>query len=80
MEKTTPNKKGENKMKTKLKTLKDIGLKNSSSEDGLWRCMGCCNPEFNELKAEAIKWVKKFGVKNMWEFMIFFNLTEEDLK
>ena len=50
-----------------LKTLKDLKF-----IDGLvirW-----------ELKEEAIKWVKKFGAKDMWEFICFFNITEEDLQ
>jgi len=45
---------------TELKTLKDLGTKNSARDDGTWSCMSCNNPEFVELKAEAIKWVKHF--------------------
>ena len=67
---------------TELKTLKD--LKYSS------HCSKCriitIDPE--ELKQEAIKWVKFLDTKiitsgsPMWrsEFMDFFNLTEEDLR
>ena len=64
-----------------LKTLEDLGTKNSAREDGTWTCMSCNNPEYVELKAEAVKWVKHFGAEMIYkDFMEFFNLTEEDLK
>jgi len=64
----------------KLKTLKDFGTK-----DLEW-------VNINELKAEAVKWVKEkynlkyttgvgFHADKGWlEFMEFHNITEEDLK
>ena len=56
-------------MTNNLKTLKDLGW-----EDG--------EVEKEEVKAEAIKWVKEKGELdyNMRPFIDFFNLTEEDLK
>jgi hypothetical protein len=62
---------------TELKTLKDIGAINSVLK--------------NELKAEAVKWVKYMNKQEDWIYMVyerdweglfkhFFNLTEEDLK
>lgn len=57
---------------SELKTLKDMNL---NDIDG-----------YNEaiLKAEAVKWVKKYRKQGFErvavEFMQFFNLTEEDLQ
>jgi len=69
---------------TELKTLKDfeehiIGYKREIPFKETFL--------FNELKAEAVKWVKKWQ-KRSWTqnpepaeaFIDFFNLTEEDLK
>jgi len=61
----------------KLKTLKDLRTLDLDSE--------------TELKAEAVKWVKKYknskaklhfygDIKVAEAFMEFFNITEEDLK
>jgi len=74
---------------TKLKTLKDLKqyMCENHIKKGLWH--RAVTKE--ELKAEAVKWVKfrfkgevfedhvtgELGINN---FMEFFNLTEEDLK
>ena len=71
----------------KLKTLKDI-------EKHCMYCMaGCDGPHsckrnecvyIDNLKKEAIKWVKFFTKNNLMitydDWMDFFNITEEDLK
>jgi len=72
----------------KLKTLKDLYEDEGSG-------FGWDNGEtiYRELKAEAIKWVKSYPIRNVEtqtegniregviEFIkYFFNLTEEDLK
>ena len=55
-----------------LKTLKEIQTFNC------YECDGNINPE--ELKREAVKWVKARGRKlNRIDFMKFFNLGQEDL-
>jgi len=71
---------------TNLKTLKD--LKQYMCEDyikkGLWH--RAVTKE--EIKAEAIKWVKKMDINKSADYcdgfmdfiMNFFNITEEDLK
>jgi rubrerythrin len=41
-----------------LKTLKDLGRPNFATDDGRYRCMGCLNPEYTDLRAEAIRWAK----------------------
>ena len=64
-----------------LKTLKDMGLRNERRKIkfGHWYIDG------DELKAEAVKWIKEFekkpfnGEAKIW-FMKFHNLTEDDLK
>ena len=71
----------------KLKTLKDLHC----SDDGEFSC--CTNDKYEyeceyphavntqELKEEAIKWVKHWRAEG-WqvdEFKEFFNITEEDL-
>ncbi len=56
---------------TELKTLKDMGM---NYED-----LGVqISPE--ELKAEAVKWVKRMNNYEALAWKKFFNLTEEDLK
>jgi len=56
-----------------LKTLKDIYGNKANGQVSL-----------KELKAEAIKWVKKYEragwLRSAEDFKRFFNLTEEDLK
>jgi hypothetical protein len=63
---------------TELKTLKDLGW-----EDG--------DVAKEEVRAEAVKWVKEFrrqndemaGLRGNWDINFikyFFNLTEEDLE
>ena len=57
-----------------LKTLKDLGI-------GCRYCIGTDYNNMNELKKEAIKWVKFRTNPDTQQFiMTFFNLTEEDLK
>jgi len=63
---------------SELKTLKDIKLSYDYDTD--------CNLK-EELKAEAVKWVKKWQNKSWTSnpepaeaFIDFFNITEEDLK
>ena len=66
---------------TKLKTLKDLDFwtlyvaERDEERDVVDR---------DDLKQEAIKWVKDFRERDdeIWEsnFMNFFNITEEDLK
>ena len=56
-----------------LKTLKDIEIE---YEDKGKQCFSS-----NDLRAEAIKWVKNANQREMDNFvMTFFNLTEDDLK
>jgi len=60
----------------KLKTLNDIR--------SIWKC-SCgeihAHADLEELKAEAIRWVKKEGmIITADEWCDFFNITEEDLK
>ena len=61
---------------TELKTLKDLVVNtgNNFGEDNI-------NVIFeDELKAEAVKWIKHFGAEMIYkDFMDFFNLTSEDL-
>ena len=69
---------------TELKTLKDLRFFQGSGRGDYDYA------DREELKTEAIKWVKSFEAnkeidKNylngaIWEFRRFFNLTEEDLK
>ena len=60
-------------MKTKLKTLKDLGMERIDTRIN------------DVLKAEVVKWVKEFKKrdddenKQSW-IKHFFNLTEEDLQ
>jgi len=61
----------------KLKTLKDFEIRKYLSKDKF----------LEELKAEAVKWVKalRWDRPTGWKFrefvfIEFFNLTEEDLK
>lgn len=71
-------------MTEQLKTLKDIDVKRTEHfiDESVLKFR-------RDLKAEAIKWVKKYkerdndGTGDFWRaiaFMSFFNLTEEDLK
>lgn len=58
---------------TELKTLKDIPMP-LDYEGTLSR---------DDLKAEAVKWANKYYKENEtwnWDFLDFFNLTEEDLE
>ena len=57
---------------SELKTLKDFGKSRVGGGD-------FDNVYFlvSELKAEAVKWVKKYGIYNLDEFL---NITGEDLK
>ena len=64
-----------------LKTLKDI------EKCGIVPCNGNLHQKSvtsRELKAEAVKWVKYTDENCMCmlrqDFMMFFNLTDEDLK
>ena len=70
---------------TKLKTLKDL-------EKDKFRtyCFGCEKTKelsypqkyvfVDELKQEAIKWVKEHRIVPFGSFCEFFNITEEELK
>jgi len=64
----------------KLKTLKDLPHYNF---EGILMENGVAIDTRN-LKAEAIKWVKAFDLVNYkihrFDFMRFFNISEEDLK
>jgi len=73
----------------KLKTLKDL-VKETMKEAGIQREEDCLI-DWEELKAEAVKWVKDCSGSVKWEnneercsgcrwFIKFFNLTAEDLK
>jgi len=74
-------KKSTNDEMTELKTLKDFNFYDRIDND---------NYPFVEieLRAEAVKWVKKFEEEKNWSggklemiwIKMFFNLTEEDLQ
>ena len=55
--------------KTKLKTLKDIYGNKANGQISL-----------KELKAEAVKWIKRMSNYEALAWKKFFNITEEDLK
>ncbi len=59
-----------------LKTLKDLFKYEVNGND--------FRVEARELRQEAIKWIKAFylneGLDKWRNFMIFFDITEEDLK
>ena len=56
-----------------LKTLKDL--------KGIFANGGKIYVELDQLKAEAVKWVKVLDNSiDMYKFMAFHNITEEDLK
>ena len=55
----------------KLKTLKDIELFNDDLKDNIAK---------DEVKKEAIKWVKEGTIGENYKLMKFANITEEDLK
>jgi len=72
---------------TELKTLKDFEQLPRNKDVADYNCA------LDDLKQEAIKWVKRhlrfnpelnewtlFGHMGIDEWMTFFNLTEEDLK
>ena len=65
---------------TKLKTLKDLKKMRIVGHPDICKTSGDLI-ESEEIKQEAIKWVKEMvdGVKRDW-VMHFFNITEEDLK
>ena len=62
---------------TKLKTLKDLDL----NYEDIWDWNKGTPQDI--LKKEAIKWVKEANKEKrlvmQWDFMKFFNITEEDL-
>ena len=63
---------------TELKTLKDFGLMNV--QEGMSQGKTIFVP-LQEIREEAIKWVKVGGSKAKLEWIkMFFNITEEDLK
>lgn len=72
-------------MENKLKTLKDLECLNPTHDH---KTRGdFCIIRKDELRAEAVKWVKQKRRFFPWfrrtdgeDFMDFFNLTEEDLK
>ena len=66
-----------------LKTLKDMG--NSC----MFRKEKCCVPDFikNELRPEAIKWIKDFRIKDKYPIIDvekwikhFFNIEEKEIE
>jgi len=59
---------------TKLKTLKDIYVVYS----GMHEDVACVR--LDELKAEAVKWIKRMSNYEALAWKKFFNITEEDLK
>ena len=80
-------------MDEELKTLKDLTVHNGWEDYGDSSPMGFLGDivELDELKAEAIKWVKHWreldeakcricNIPTDTDFMHFFNITEEDLK
>ena len=66
----------------KLKTLKDIGFFTEvRNVPNVFKKSKIEAVFKDELKAEAIKWGKKFGIEfTLYDFLDFFNITEEDLK
>jgi len=73
----------------KLKTLRDIGVITEKIWDskGSYPMVGFV--PIDELRSEAIKWVKRwkgfskiteFDLGAIQSFMLFHNITEEDLK
>ena len=66
-----------------LKTLKDIREQGWSTRE---EDTGLVNAVFFEIKQEAIKWVKSCrctknrACPSCYRFIIFHNITEEDLK
>ena len=70
-----------------LKTLKDLGREREIYDLDTGRLKGWDRVlYFNDVKAEAVKWVKNYnkfdGAYGLISkaFMDFFNLTEDDLK
>ena len=65
---------------TELKTLKD--LEDWKNPNETWEGLKSLKQFRDELKKEAIKWVKEYGWRNprVDVLVVFFNLTEEDLK
>jgi len=61
-------------MSSKLKTLKDIELSDNYNQE----------QNKNELREEAIKWVKSLSNDERFDWRLtfkhFFNITEEELK
>jgi len=67
--------------KIKLKTLKDFRRPKDEEAPytGEW-AMGV-NETCDKLKKEAIKWAKEHGEQlDLYDWLHFFNITEEDLK
>ena len=71
---------------TELKTLKDFRVYRKPIFESTEKMKEGINWVCDELKAEAVKWIKD-ALKNkpihqdeLFIFMDFFNLTEEDLK
>ena len=60
-------------MKKEFKTLKDLYKEGELSIDPKTSFV-------NQIKAEAIKWVKEYQLSPFGTFCEFFNITKEDLK
>ncbi len=70
-------------MTDNLKTLKDLGRERDIYDMDTGKLKGFDRVlYFNDVKQEAIKWVKEYGWKNprIDILAVFFEITEEDLE